>query len=124
MAMTKKDFIDLADTLRPVVKQGELSAEALNAIIYFCKKQNRNFMEGRWLDYMEGKCGPSGGRVRRSPCGTLPNAYGRKSMRDFIRENREELTRLTGATNDREREMWIANDEGLYNWARRSGVDI
>ena len=25
---------------------------------------------------------------------------------------------------DDERERWILNDEGLYNWARSQGVDV
>ena len=25
---------------------------------------------------------------------------------------------------DEERELWILNDEGLYNWARSEGVQI
>jgi len=51
-------------------------------------------------------------------------------MRDFIRENREELDSCINNVchqekrNDREREMWILNDEGLYNWARGEGVRI
>ena len=46
------------------------------------------------------------------------------TMREFIKKNREELTECTGATNDAEREQWILNDEGLYNWARSEGVKI
>ncbi len=52
-------------------------------------------------------------------------------MRDFIRENREELEtciiracpnigKLTAA----DIADWIANDEGLYNWARSAGVRV
>lgn len=54
-----------------------------------------------------------------------------KSMRQFIKENRNELNRLIWAAafnqhrlNDREREMWILNDERLYRWARSAGVRI
>jgi hypothetical protein len=43
-------------------------------------------------------------------------------LRDFIKENREELDRCIHAVvdpdlrlNDTEREQWILNDEGLYN---------
>jgi len=53
-----------------------------------------------------------------------------KSMREFIREHREELTSAIkgacpniGSLNDEDREDWILNDEGLYNWAKREGVD-
>ena len=55
-------------------------------------------------------------------------------MREFIRQNREEIDEwidfaLSKSDDspkriDREREEWISNDEGLYNWARREGVPI
>lgn len=57
----------------------------------------------------------------------------RKSMREFIKENRAELdsciARAIGAdknprANDTERELWIRNDESLYNWARSEGVRV
>lgn len=55
----------------------------------------------------------------------------RKSLRDFIRENRAEIDRIirfvsnsTRSLNDDERRMWILNDEGLYKWARSKGVQI
>jgi hypothetical protein len=64
------------------------------------------------------------------------------TMREFIRQNRQEiddainrvLYRYDGRggpgtvpdpppeRNDVEREQWIANDEGLYLWAKREGV--
>lgn len=57
-----------------------------------------------------------------------------KSTRQFIRENREELTAAiqrahgnwspTYRLNDKEREQWILNDEGLYRWAKSEGVKI
>jgi hypothetical protein len=65
-------------------------------------------------------------------------------MRDFIRENRNEIDAAINAVlyrydgnggpgtvpeppprrNDDERKLWIENDEALYLWARRSGVTI
>ena len=52
-------------------------------------------------------------------------------LRDFIKENREELDRCitracpnVGRLNDKEREEWILNDEPLYRWARNEGVKI
>lgn len=53
------------------------------------------------------------------------------TLREFIKENREELTAaiLRACPNarridDEERRLWILNDEGLYNWARSRGVKI
>ena len=59
-------------------------------------------------------------------------------MRDFIAENRAELeSSIRGVINtgresnpiqcaldDDDIEDWIANDEGLYNWARSCGVNM
>lgn len=65
-------------------------------------------------------------------------------MRTFIRENRDEIdAAINGALyrhdgnggagtvpdppptrNDDERRDWIANDEGLYDWARSEGVNV
>ncbi len=65
-------------------------------------------------------------------------------FRDFIRENREEIDQTINSAlyrhdgnggagtipipppkrNDDEREEWVQNDEGLYNWARSEGVRI
>lgn len=72
------------------------------------------------------------------------------TLRNFIRQNRAELDAainkavnhvpatascycpLSGTEhdhegktlNDQERRLWILNDEGLYRWARSSGVQI
>lgn len=53
------------------------------------------------------------------------------SMRDFIRQNREALDAAirgacpnVGSLNDDDRREWIANDEGLYQWARSEGVRV
>ena len=52
------------------------------------------------------------------------------TMREFIKENKEEIDAGIKRVcpncrlNDEERRMWIANDEGLYLWARRSGVRV
>lgn len=50
----------------------------------------------------------------------------RKTLREFIREHREEIDQLTKSSihNDEERRQWILNDEGLYNWAKSEGVRI
>jgi hypothetical protein len=52
------------------------------------------------------------------------------TLRQFIRDNRagldEAIQRVVpgAAKNDREREWWVLNDEGLYSWARSEGVRI
>ena len=54
----------------------------------------------------------------------------KQSMREFIRNNREEIDRCIRRVcdncrlNDEERRQWIMNDEGLYMWARREGVNV
>ena len=49
-----------------------------------------------------------------------------KSLREFIREHREEIDNATKSSyhNDEERRQWVLNDEGLYQWARSEGVKI
>ena len=66
------------------------------------------------------------------------------TMRQFIRDNRAEIDAAINFVsyrhdgnggrgtvpypppkrNDDERRGWVLNDEGLYNWARASGVRI
>jgi hypothetical protein len=53
-----------------------------------------------------------------------------KTMAQFIKDNKTEIDAAIKrvcpncSLNDRERKMWIANDEGLYNWARSEGVRV
>lgn len=52
------------------------------------------------------------------------------TLKNFIKENREELDRCIKSTcpncrlNNEERRLWILNDEGLYRWAKSCGVRI
>jgi hypothetical protein len=71
--MSKKDFIALADRM-----QGLFACEAdttsdgntlwvrheaiLDELVKFCKEQNPLFKEARWLAYLNGECGPNGGK--------------------------------------------------------------
>lgn len=56
----------------------------------------------------------------------------RKSLSEFIKENKSEidagirnyLKNPDFSLNNEERRQWILNDEGLYNWARSEGVNI
>lgn len=73
--MPKKHFIDLADALRltkPTPPLGnDYSSFVLrkkqwlfdvNTLADFCQAQNPNFNRERWLGYIAGTCGPSGGK--------------------------------------------------------------
>lgn len=53
------------------------------------------------------------------------------TMRAFLKTHREEIDAgilrvcpNIGKLNDNERRDWIANDEGLYRWARSEGVRV
>lgn len=74
MSMSKKDFVALADALRPhlrpvvivdkvvgFTREGAPMSDVVDALAAFCRSQNPRFNEHRWRDYLAGKCGPSGG---------------------------------------------------------------
>lgn len=56
------------------------------------------------------------------------------TLQKFIKENRlaidQTILRILKYPgefknlNDKERRLWILNDEGLYNWARSEGIKI
>ena len=69
--MTKKDFIALPDAIRshnnynyPSEWKQSFTTDQLNLLACFCHKQNPRFRVSQWLDYIAGKCGPSGGKVK------------------------------------------------------------
>ena len=63
--MTKKDFIALANLIKESGKVSEYSANGtLDLLARFCQSTNPNFKRDRWLDYIDGKCGPNGGAVK------------------------------------------------------------
>jgi hypothetical protein len=67
--MTKKHFIALADALRatqPPIHPSKVWmqwAKDRNAIADVCQKFNGNFKSERWFDYIDGECGPNGGKL-------------------------------------------------------------
>lgn len=64
--MTKKHFIKLADFIRQLNGSNDrFTAEQLIKLSRFCRSQNENFNEARWLGYIAGECGPNGGRITR-----------------------------------------------------------
>jgi hypothetical protein len=67
--MTKKDFIALADMIRDhnryaATPENQFSQYHIDCLAAFLRSQNPAFNRDRWLDYIAGKCGPSGGSVR------------------------------------------------------------
>ena len=76
--MTKQHFISLADwikrhnnecTASPQDESFERTSripftlDHLRTLAAFCESQNPRFKRGRWLDYIDGKCGKNGGKV-------------------------------------------------------------
>jgi hypothetical protein len=77
MAMSKQDFIALADAIR---EHNELQEGTVNPITFgpfhlntlanFCQSQNPRFMRERWFGYIRGENGKNGGAIRhKSPTG-------------------------------------------------------
>jgi hypothetical protein len=69
--MSKKHFIELANVIiqsGPADRSanGAFSQAAIFALADFCKSQNPNFNRDRWLGYIAGENGPSGGRVKHA----------------------------------------------------------
>ncbi|MDE2102365.1 MAG: hypothetical protein KGL39_34280 [Patescibacteria group bacterium] len=60
--MTKKHFIAFADFLK--TSTVKFNAKQLEELAVFCRTQNNQFKTDRWLDYIAGKCGPNGGKVK------------------------------------------------------------
>jgi hypothetical protein len=65
MSMTKKDLIQLADDIRRVKgTEHEFTPIQLDILGDFCKRSNPNFKRDRWLGYIAGRVGPSGGKIK------------------------------------------------------------
>jgi len=69
--MSKKHFIELANVIinsAPADRSanGAFSQAAILELANFCQRQNPNFNRDRWLGYIAGENGPSGGRVNRA----------------------------------------------------------
>jgi hypothetical protein len=63
--MTKKHFIALADRIRDFEKWNEpkFTVQQIEMLASFCQSQNPYFNRERWLGYIAGENGPSGGKV-------------------------------------------------------------
>lgn len=75
--MSKKDFIALADALRLTEPKWSDSTTQVDimirhsqwltmvrAIADVCALENSNFKRDCWMDYINGECGPNGGKVK------------------------------------------------------------
>ncbi len=60
--MTKKHFIELADLIR--ARPHCFDNLAVLSLADFCQDQNPRFDRQRWLDYIAGRCGKNGGKVK------------------------------------------------------------
>lgn len=67
--MTKKHFIALADSIIEHNRSAKLSGETaftpgqLATLARYCLSENPRFLRARWLSYVAGECGPSGGVI-------------------------------------------------------------
>lgn len=69
--MSKKHFIALADVIikantdriRPDQTETYSTAQ-IEELADFCQAQNPQFNRDRWIDYINGECGPSGGKLK------------------------------------------------------------
>lgn len=64
--MTKKQFIALADMIKEANRFDDhcFSREAILDLAQFCKRQNPKFDREKWIDYIDGQCGPNGGKIK------------------------------------------------------------
>lgn len=84
--MTKKHFIALADSIKEFNKTAfwgtdsnglrgkqniPIQGSMLEMLAEFCASQNPRFNRQRWVDYIAGECGPSGGKVKGIPCSNM-----------------------------------------------------
>lgn len=61
--MGKKDFIALADYIRNCAAYCEPFTERqVEHLADFCHSRNPSFMRDRWVGFIKGQCGPSGGQ--------------------------------------------------------------
>lgn len=62
--MSKKHFIALAEFIRGNRFSARFGERELKVLADFCQSQNPRFNRERWLGYIAGLNGPSGGAVK------------------------------------------------------------
>jgi hypothetical protein len=64
--ITKKDLIMLADYIRAhnanAFTWDKFNDRHIDQLAHFCSMNNPSFKKSRWIDYINGKCGPNGGK--------------------------------------------------------------
>jgi hypothetical protein len=69
---SKKHFIELANMIADYnqhaedIGQRKFDARQIQLLADFCGGQNGQFNRSRWLSYIAGECGPSGGKVSKA----------------------------------------------------------
>lgn len=71
--MSKKDFIALANAIRAhnaalahIANPVDVFTKSqLQVLANFCRAQNPAFKSDRWFDYIDGKCGQNGGKIKK-----------------------------------------------------------
>lgn len=64
MAMSKGDFIALADAVRSIGKIAISRGELEKLLANFCESRSSEFKRERWLAYIKNEVGPNGGPVK------------------------------------------------------------
>ena len=68
--MTKKHFIALAEKIQRFTNDKTLAplneSDWVRMLADFCEEQNSNFNRDRWMNYIAGKCGSNGGKIKKS----------------------------------------------------------
>ena len=65
MAMTKQDFIALADDIANWNRRNldqPFTDNHIRVLASFCSGQNSAFNRDRWIDFIAGRVGPNGGK--------------------------------------------------------------
>jgi hypothetical protein len=102
MGMSKRHFIQLADIIRNYNKTAEIVDSPpfiegqIFALADFCQSQNPRFDRERWLGYIAGTNGPSGGEMM---------SEGYNGWENYQTWNVA---------------LWIGNDEGFYELGKEA----
>lgn len=124
MAMSRKDFIALADVIRRynaesfpsggnTVSPLQFTHTQLQSLADFCQQQNPMFKRGRWFAYINGECGPKRGAIK-VPSGPLA---AEKASTPDVRIQNEGSILIFYAMTDAAKQ-WIADHlpEDIQTW--------